>query len=128
MTIDAATLQQHIDTWVDAELTADTVRLDALAIDEFALVGPLGFVLDRAAWLGRYAKGGLVTDSLSFTDRQVRILGDVALVIGVHEQTGSYAGRPNDGRYRVTQVWVDTEDGPRLAGVHFSQIVEPPRP
>lgn len=128
MSIDAAVLQRRIDTWVDAELAADIARLDALAINEFALVGPLGFILDRAAWLGRYAEGGLVTSSLSFTDRQVRILGDVALVIGVHEQTGSYAGRPNDGRYRVTQVWIDTEDGPRLVGLHFSQVAEPSHP
>lgn len=128
MTIDAARLDERIDRWVEAELAADTAALDALAIGEFALVGPVGFVLDRAAWLGRYAGGGLVTTSLSFTDRQPRILGGVAVVIGTHEQGGSYAGRPNDGRYRVTQIWVDAADGPRLAGMQFSPLPPPPAP
>jgi ketosteroid isomerase-like protein len=126
MSIDAATLQKQIDRWIEAELAGDAAALDALAIDEFALVGPLGFVLDRTAWLDRYTDGGLVTTSLAFTDRQLRILGGVALVIGVHEQTGSYGGRPNDGRYRVTQIWIDPVDGPQLAGLQFSPLPTPP--
>lgn len=126
MSIDAAVFQERIDRWVAAELAGDAAELDALAIDEFALVGPLGFILDRSAWLARYADGGLVTTSLSFTDRQLRLFGNVALVIGTHEQTGSYAGRRNDGRYRVTQIWMVATDGPRLAGLQFSPITTPP--
>lgn len=126
MSIDPAGLEEQIDRWVEAELAGDTAALHALAVGEFALVGPLGFVLDRAEWLGRYVGGGLVTTSLAFTDRQLRILGRMGLVIGVHEQAGSYAGRPNDGRYRVTQIWVDAVDGPRLAGLQFSPIATPP--
>jgi ketosteroid isomerase-like protein len=126
MSIDAATLDDRIDRWREAELAGDRAALDGLAIEEFALVGPLGFVLDRDAWINRYVDGGLITTTLSFTDRQLRILGDLALVIGTHEQTGSYAGRPNDGRYRVTQIWVDTDDGPLLAGLQFSPIATRP--
>jgi hypothetical protein len=120
-------LEERIDGWVLAELAGDAARLDGLAIDDFTPVGPLGFVLDRVAWLGRYAAGGLVTTSLSFTEWQVRILGEVAVVIGVPDQVGSYAGRPDDGRHRATQVWVDALDSPRLAGMQFSPIVTAPR-
>jgi hypothetical protein len=34
--------------WAEAEQRADTDALDPLAADSFRLVGPLGFVLDKA--------------------------------------------------------------------------------
>ena len=124
--MDTDTLDQRIDTWVDAEIAGDTDALDALATDDLVLVGPFGFVLDRPAWLDRYRDGGLLTTGLTFTDRQVRDLGEVAIVIGVHEQKASYAGRPNDGRFRVTQIWTASDGPPMLAGLHVSQITAPP--
>jgi len=50
--------------WTEAEQRADTVALDQLAADRFRLVGPFGFVLDKAQWLARYVTGGLTTSSL----------------------------------------------------------------
>ena len=43
--------------WAQGELDADVAALDALATDDFTLVGPLGFVLDRQQWLDRYRRG-----------------------------------------------------------------------
>lgn len=129
--IDPTQLDERIDTWAAAELAADTAALAALSTDDLVLVGPHGFVLDRAAWLDRYADGALLTTGLRFVDRRVRLLGDsgqVVVVLGTHVQTGSYAGRTNDGRYRVTQTWVEATTGPQLAGLQFSPIAQPPAP
>jgi hypothetical protein len=54
--------------WTEAEIEADVSALDALATDDFTLVGPAGFVLDKQQWLERYRQGNLLTHSLAFED------------------------------------------------------------
>jgi hypothetical protein len=39
--------------WAEAEIAADTEALDAIAIEDFMLVGPAGFVLSKQQWLER---------------------------------------------------------------------------
>ncbi|GAA3439898.1 nuclear transport factor 2 family protein [Kutzneria kofuensis] len=99
--------------------------LDELATESFTLVGPFGFVLDKTQWLDRYRSGDLVTSELDWRDRQVREIGDTALVVGVHEQKAAYRGTPSDGQFRSTHIWVREHDGWRLAGTQLSPIGRP---
>ncbi len=107
--------------WAKAERSADTATLGALAADGFRLVGPFGFVLDKAQWLDRYQTGGLVTSSLVWDDVEVRDFGDTAIAIGRHTQKATYEGRPSDGQFRVTQVFVRDCGRWVLASLHLSQ-------
>ena len=97
-----------------------------MALDDFLLVGPLGFVLDKQQWLDRYRNGDLVTSSLRWTDTRARVLGDTAIVIGVHDQEAAYHGQANNGQFRSTHVLVRGDDGWRLASMHLSPIMAPP--
>jgi hypothetical protein len=54
--------------WGKAEIEGDVTVLDALATKNFMLVGPLGFVLDKAQWLDRYSSGDFVTSALDWRD------------------------------------------------------------
>ena len=36
--------------WAEAEQHGDTATLDELSVTDFRLVGPFGFVLDKAQW------------------------------------------------------------------------------
>ena len=45
----------------EAETQADVATLDAIATEDFTLVGPAGFVLGKSQWLDRYRQGALVT-------------------------------------------------------------------
>jgi ketosteroid isomerase-like protein len=112
--------------WAAAEVQGDTDTLDELAVDDFTLVGPLGFVLDRKQWLDRYRSGQFVTTELNWHDVTVRDYGDCAVVIGIQEQRAAYQGRPSDGKFRVTQILVRTDGRWRLAGIHLSPIAPPP--
>jgi ketosteroid isomerase-like protein len=116
------------ERWAEAEQRADTATLDKLAVADFRLVGPFGFVLDKAQWLDRYRSGTLVTSSLVWDDVTVREFGDTAVAIGRQTQRASYQGQPVDGQFRVTQVFV--HDGGRwaLASLHLSQAAPPGRP
>ena len=114
--------------WAEAEQAGDTGELGELAAPEFRLVGPFGFVLDKAQWLDRYATGGLVITSLVWDEVEVRDFGQAAIAIGRHTQQATYQGHPADGQFRVTHVFV--RDGGRwaLASLHLSQARPPARP
>src|SRR5690349_12208583 len=92
--------------WAEAEVRGDVAALDALATDDFRLVGPAGFILDKQQWLERYRSGTLVTRFLRWEDVDVRVHGDAAIAIGRDTQEAEYQGNAVNGEFRVTQVAV----------------------
>jgi ketosteroid isomerase-like protein len=119
-------LRELETTWAQAARRADTGTLEAISTGDFALVGPLGFVLNKEQWLERYRSGDLVTHSLSFEDPVTRVYGDAALTIARHVQQASYQGQPADGEFRTTHIAVHREGGWLLAGIQLSPIGGPP--
>src|SRR4029453_3096855 len=99
MNDDKAELEELGKRWAEAELARDLTVLDDLAHEDFILVGPLGFVIDKTQWLDRYRSGDLVTSSLQWRDTKARIFGDCAVVVGVNDQGAAYRGGPNSGAF-----------------------------
>ena len=91
-----------------------------LVADDFRLVGPFGFVLDKEQWLDRYRSGDFSTSALAWTDVDVREYGDTAVAIGTYSQEAAYQGAPSNGEFRSTHVYV--RDGGRwmIAGMQLS--------
>jgi ketosteroid isomerase-like protein len=106
--------------WAIAEQAADTAALDALAVADFQLIGPLGFVLDKQQWVDRYRSGDLRTTTLDWDIESVRVYGDTAITIGTQTQTGCHRERPIDGAFRSTHVAVRQDGRWKLAGIHLS--------
>jgi hypothetical protein len=104
----------------------DGDEFDELAVEDFGLVGPVGFMLDREQWLDRFRGRDLVVSSLTWNGSRVRRLTDAAVVVGVHAQQAAYRGQQSDGQLRVAQVWVRTVDTWKLASLHLRQIIAPP--
>jgi ketosteroid isomerase-like protein len=114
--------------WTEAEVGGDTTTLDGLATDDFTLVGPAGFVLDKQQWLDRYRHGDLRTRSLRFEESATRVYGDTAVTIGRQAQEAEYRDHPVNGEFRVTRLAVRDDSEWRLAGLHLSPIAGPPKP
>jgi ketosteroid isomerase-like protein len=55
-----------LTSWVDAERRGDARALDDLLTDDFLGIGPVGFVLPKAAWVDRF-ENGLRYAALSLT-------------------------------------------------------------
>jgi ketosteroid isomerase-like protein len=108
--------------WAAAETRGDADTLDTLAVDDFSMVGPFGFILTKEQWLGRYRSGDLVTSHLEWQDVAVRDYGDTAVAIGVHTQRAAHRGRANDGSFRATHVAVRRDGEWKLAGIHMSPM------
>jgi ketosteroid isomerase-like protein len=109
-----------------AERAGDAAALEELLTDDFELVGPLGFVLDKPQWIAQYRAGNLAYSRLEVEPLSSRTYGDVALVIGTRDQEATYQGTPTPARLRMTAIVVADGDRRRLAGLQFSPIAPPP--
>ena len=112
--------------WADAECAGDTVTLARLTVDDFTLVGPLGFLLDKQQWVGRFSgERPLKIEELHWQSNSVRVYDDAAVVVGSYAQKGAYQGNPVDDEFRITLVLVRREREWRLAHIHLSSLGAP---
>ncbi|HVX47075.1 MAG TPA: nuclear transport factor 2 family protein [Mycobacteriales bacterium] len=116
-----------LQRWTAAQQQGDVGALEAIADEEFTLVGPLGFVLTKEQWLGQFRSGALVTHSLNQDEFLIREYGDAAIVICAQSQKAAYDKSPADGKFRLTQILVKKNSEWKLAGMHFSPIMAPPQ-
>jgi len=112
--------------WAAAERAGNADALDPLLADDFLLVGPLGFMLDKAQYLASRRSGDLRHTSLMWEDVRVRAYGDTAVAVGAQSQQSTFQGRDASGRFRVTQVVVRRNDHWSIVGLHYSPIAQPP--
>ncbi len=115
-------LNDLIQQFIANELRRDNAALNAFLTDDFHLVGPAGFVLNKTDWLGSLASGNLKLTALTLKGVAVRVYNDSALAIGTREQTGQYEDRDVQGEFRETVMLVQQGTQWRLAGVHLSNI------
>jgi ketosteroid isomerase-like protein len=111
--------------WADAESRGDAKALGELLADDFMLVGPLGFLLDKQQYLGSRRSGDLKHESFAWDDVRVRAYGDTAIAIGSQTQRSTYQGRDASGRFRVTQIAAQLDGRWKLVGLHLSPIAQP---
>ena len=115
------------ERWAAAEVAADTTTLESMVIDDFRLVGPFGFILDRQQWLDRYRSGDFTTTALTWHDVEIREYGDTAVSIGTQTQEAAYKGTPSNGDFRVGHVFVRRDGRWLIAGIQLS-LTSPPGP
>ncbi len=118
----ADNIQAFLDEWSAAEQAGDTERLETLLTDDFAGVGPLGFILPRQAWLARHRQRDLAYDSFGLAEVQARVHGGAAIVTARNDTRGSYQGHPIPEATRATLVLVSDAGNWQLAAAHMSFI------
>ena len=115
----AVGIETLVRRWEAAEAAGDDATTAELVTDDFLAVGPVGFVLDAAAWRARHHEG-LRTESVTLQVGSVREHGDTALVIGIQDQRASYREHRADGRFRFTLVLRCDGAHWRVGGLHLS--------
>jgi ketosteroid isomerase-like protein len=115
-------IDAFLSEWTMAEQAGDTTILDQQLTADFYGVGPLGFILPRAAWLARHGQGDLAYAAFSLEEQQSRVLGPVAVVTARNNTRGTYRGRPIPEAARATLVLTRDTGGWKLAVIHMSFI------
>lgn len=119
------TIDTLLAEWAECERTGDAPRLAGLLDDEFAGIGPVGFILEKQAWLGRFAMG-LRYEQIELDDVVIHRHGDATVVIA-HQRARGTAGpnpTPTDLRVSFTVVPGDDDDL-RIAAMQYSFIGMP---
>jgi hypothetical protein len=114
------------DAWATAELQSDTAFLERTLADDFVGVGPLGFLLSKPEWLARHQSGDMQYTAHALDEVKVRAYNEAGIVIGRLTQEAAYRGNPINAQLRTTLVFIYQHEQWRLAGVHFSNIGQPP--
>jgi ketosteroid isomerase-like protein len=119
------TIDSFLADWAAAERAGDTDRLDTLLADDFVGIGPLGFELPKAEWIGRH-RGGLRYEAFDVDEAEVHTHGEVAIVIARETQRGTAFGHPVPEALRATHVLVRQADRWQLAALQMSFIAGTP--
>jgi len=90
----------------DALLAADTVALSKMIAPDFIEISRLGTVRTRADNIRDIASGALHLTSIKYDSLNVRIYGDVAVLTGIADNTGTMRGFPFAGKIRYTRIFV----------------------
>jgi len=117
--------KKFVEEWAVAEQRGDAAFLEGTLTDDFVGVGPLGFMLNKQQWLGRFA-GGLSYESFALEGVDVRLYGEAAVATGRQVQAGGFQGNDVGGEFRATLVLVERDDRWLLAGWHASPIAGAP--
>ena len=89
-----------------ALLQADTTALSRLVASEFVEISRLGQVRTRADNIRDIASGDLKLTAVKYDSLTVRIYGDVAVLRGIADNTGTFRGFPFAGRIRYLRIFV----------------------
>lgn len=114
LVIGAASLSAQVEDSVravemarrQALLAADTVALSRMLAADFIEVSRLGTIRTRADNIRDIASGTLHLTSINYDSLTVRVYGDVAVLTGIADNTGTMRGFPFSGKIRYTRVFV----------------------
>ncbi|RKR92202.1 uncharacterized protein DUF4440 [Micromonospora pisi] len=104
----------------EAELHADTDRLERLLTDDFVSIGERGFVLNKEQWIARHGDFRLI--SCLTTDAHVRRYDRTAILHGAQRVEATWLGERMALSVRFSQVWVQQADTWLLASIQFSTL------
>jgi ketosteroid isomerase-like protein len=90
----------------EALVRGDTRALELIFGDEFIYTSTSGEILNKAQQLELVRSGALKIESGASEEVQVRLYGNMALVIGRFKARGQYKGQAFDSTERYTSVWV----------------------
>lgn len=90
--------------WMDAVRRRALTSLDRMLADEYVYTASGQGRVDRQGWLRMVSVYDLQT--FEFPRLDVRLYGDVALVLCDYRQTGTVDGNVRSGNFLITDIWV----------------------
>jgi ketosteroid isomerase-like protein len=92
-----------------ALLKADTAALASMIADEFVEISRLGQLRTKADNLRDLTSGALKLTAVNYDSLTVQVYGNVAILRGLANNTGTFRGFPFGGKLRYTRVFVQRD-------------------
>jgi hypothetical protein len=89
-----------------ALMRADTVALSRMVAEEFVEISRLGQLRSRADNIRDISSGDLRLLTVRYDSLAVRIYGDVAVLRGIADNTGTFRGMQFTGKIRYMRIFV----------------------
>lgn len=93
------------EQWRQAQLAGDVAAMDKLLSDDYIGISITGQVHTKAQQLERMRMHKIAITKLDLGDRQVKLIGSIAVVTSRAEVEGTNEGVPVKGIYRYTRVY-----------------------
>jgi ketosteroid isomerase-like protein len=93
------------EQWRKAQLGGDVATMDKLLSDDYIGISMTGQVNTKAQQLDRMRMHKVALTRLDLGDRQVKLIGSIAIVTSRAEVEGTNDGAPVKGTYRYTRVY-----------------------
>lgn len=123
-----AQLTAQADAWDKAIVRKDRAAIAANMADDFRNIDGYGNVAGKAAFVEGLLAPELTIDPYTVQEFDVRIYGaagDVALLSGRTDMTGSYQGKPFASSYRYIDTYVRRDGRWQVVSVQISKIPAP---
>jgi len=93
------------EQWRQAQLIGDVAAMDKLLSDDYIGITMTGQVNTKSQQLDRMRMKKIAITKLELGDRQVKLVGSIAIVTSRAEVEGTNEGAPVKGTYRYTRVY-----------------------
>ncbi|HXC94566.1 MAG TPA: nuclear transport factor 2 family protein [Edaphobacter sp.] len=93
------------EQWRQAQLAGDVATMDKLLSDDYIGISITGQVNTKEQQLDRMRLHKVVLTRLDLGDRQVKLIGSIAIVTSRAEVEGTNDGAPVKGTFRYTRVY-----------------------
>jgi ketosteroid isomerase-like protein len=106
-----------------AMLASDVHVLDELLAPDIIITSHRGEILKKQDDLAAHTSGAFKINELNPSERQIQVLGAVAIVSVRMQIMGSYQGSPANGDFRFTRVWARSQqDTWHIVAAHIGQV------
>lgn len=105
-----------------ALLSADTTALSRLVADDFVEISRIAQLRSKSDNLREIATGAMKLLTIRFDSLTVRVYGDVAILMGIADNTGTFRGMPFSGKIRYTRIFVRRPDGWQAVAMQHTMV------
>lgn len=124
---DRAVLKAKSDAWDKAIIDKDEAAIAGNMAEDFRQIDGGGNLETKASFVAGLVEPELTIDPYGVDEFEIRLYGDVALLSGKTDMTGSYKGERFESHYRYIDVYVRRDGDWKVVSVQITRL-PPPKP
>lgn len=118
-------LHRLSNAWDAAIVRKDRAAIAANMAEDFRQIDGDGDLADKASFVDGLMSDRLTIAPYAVEDFEVRVYGDVALLSGRTDMTGTWDGKPFRSAYRYIDIYVKRDGQWRIVSVQITRLPKP---